>query len=317
MEKSLTVNHGEQQVEEWIPLQNGCICCSVKDSGVAALESLIERQKNFDYILLETTGVADPGNVAPMFWQDEGVGSSIYLDGIVTVVDAKNILTSLDEPSTEELPQGEEEHGRAHGSPLMSTAHLQISHADIILLNKTDLVSSADLEAVHQRLRSINAVVKIIPTHHSTVECLSGTILDLRAYSSFDAATSSPSATQPDFASKGHSHLDPTLSTLDMTFPILSSDDFSILERCLEDVLWPTEQEKPYEVHRTKGLLRLKDGSAKMLQGVRDIFDITDAQSIPEDDNSDQQQEQKYSRVVLIGRHLNEIPPNLGWKPSP
>jgi CCR4-NOT transcription complex subunit 2 len=72
----------------------------VKDSGVAALESLIERQtdRKFDYILLETTGVADPGNIAPMFWMDEGLGSSIFLDGIVTVVDAKNILKSLDIP---------------------------------------------------------------------------------------------------------------------------------------------------------------------------------------------------------------------------
>src|ERR1700760_2403615 len=90
IEKSLTVSQGNQSTTEWIPLANGCICCSVKDSGVAALESLVERQsdRRFDYILLETTGVADPGNIAPMFWMDEGLGSSIYLDGIVTVVDA-------------------------------------------------------------------------------------------------------------------------------------------------------------------------------------------------------------------------------------
>ena len=120
IEKSLTVAQDGQQAEEWIPLQNGCICCSVKDSGVAALESLVERQKNFDYILLETTGVADPGNIAPMFWMDEGLGSSIYLDGIVTVVDAKNILKSLDDPTQEELPESEHEHHEHNpASPLM------------------------------------------------------------------------------------------------------------------------------------------------------------------------------------------------------
>jgi G3E family GTPase len=141
IEKSISVNQDERQTEEWIPLANGCLCCSIKDSGVAALEALVERQKDkkFDYILLETTGVADPGNIAPMFWMDEGMGSSIYLDGIVTVADAKNILKSLDEPTQEELPN---EADHAHGAgPLMSVAHLQISHADIILLNKTDLVS--------------------------------------------------------------------------------------------------------------------------------------------------------------------------------
>ncbi|KAI9877939.1 MAG: hypothetical protein M1823_007027, partial [Watsoniomyces obsoletus] len=117
IEKSLTVNQDDQQSQEWIPLANGCICCSVKDSGVAALESLVERQsdKRFDYILLETTGVADPGNIAPMFWMDEGLGSSIYLDGIVTVIDAKNILKSLDEPTQEELPNSEDH--KQHSGP--------------------------------------------------------------------------------------------------------------------------------------------------------------------------------------------------------
>ncbi|KAL9062154.1 MAG: hypothetical protein Q9157_009178, partial [Trypethelium eluteriae] len=97
IEKSLTVSQEGQKVEEWLELANGCICCSVKDSGVNAIEALMDRRGTFDYILLETTGLADPGNIAPLFWVDEGLGSSIYLDGIVTLVDAKNILTSLDE----------------------------------------------------------------------------------------------------------------------------------------------------------------------------------------------------------------------------
>lgn len=274
----------------------------MKDSGVAALESLVERQKNFDYILLETTGVADPGNIAPMFWMDEGLGSSIYLDGIVTVVDAKNILRSLDDPTTEELPESEHEHEHDEHSPLMSTAHLQISHADVILLNKTDLVSKHELDIVQGRIMSINAVAKLMLTDHSKVENLSGTVLDLFAYSSFQQESSNP-----DFSSKGHSHLDPTISTLDISLPMLDEAGLERLERCLEDVLWPTDVPKPYEVHRTKGLLSLTNGRTMMLQGVREIFEVTDAKSTPESDTN------SGSRVVLIGRNLDKIPKDLGW----
>ena len=202
-------------------MANGCLCCSIKDSGVAALESLVERQtdKKFDYILLETTGVADPGNIAPMFWMDEGIGSSIYLDGIVTVVDAKNILKSLDEPTQEELPN-EEDHPHGLG-PLMSTAHLQISHADIVLLNKTDLASTEQLHTVHDRIRSINALAKIIHTTHSVVDDLSGTVLDLQAYSTFPSV--------PPFQEKGHSHLDPSIHTRTMPLPAFDTQDLPAL----------------------------------------------------------------------------------------
>lgn len=263
----------------------------------------MERQKNFDYILLETTGVADPGNIAPMFWMDEGLNSSIFLDGIVTVVDAKNILKSLDEPTPDELPELEHElHEHDPSSPLMSTAHLQISHADIILLNKSDLVTAAELEAVKDRIFSINAVAQIIVTDHSRVPGLSGTVLDLSAYNSFSADTDTP-----DFSSKGHSHLDPTLSTISISLPVLDTAGFSKLEQCLEDILWPSGLPKPFEVHRTKGLLRLANGACKMVQGVRDIFDITDARSDPEQANEG-------SRIVLIGRNLDRVPSDLGWR---
>ena len=88
----------------------------------------MEKKGAFDYILLETTGLADPGNLAPLFWVDEGLGSTIYLDGIVTLVDAKNISKSLDEPAKDTI-QHEEHDG--HNGPILTTAHLQISHADV------------------------------------------------------------------------------------------------------------------------------------------------------------------------------------------
>lgn len=196
----MSVNKDGQEVTEWMEVGNGCICCSVKDSGVMAIESLMERQGTFDYILLETTGLADPGNIAPIFWMDEGLGSSIYLDGIVTLVDAKNIMRLLDEPAAEEKAEAHDKH-HDHGSgPVLSMAHMQISHADVVILNKTDLVTVEELEAVRDRVTSINSVAKIHVTDHSRTPQIEGVLLDLHAYDHL---------ADLDFSKKGHSHMDP------------------------------------------------------------------------------------------------------------
>jgi G3E family GTPase len=140
-----------------------------------------------------------------LFWLDDGLGSSIFLDGIVTLVDAKNVLKSLDdgegdEPAKLDERKHEDEHG--HQGPLLTTAHLQISHADVILINKTDLVSADELQKVVDRTRSINGLARIKTTTKSQVPQLEGFILDLHAY---DEVTDADLK----FASKGHSHLDP------------------------------------------------------------------------------------------------------------
>jgi CCR4-NOT transcription complex subunit 2 len=152
------------------------------------------KQGKFDYILLETTGLADPGNLAPLFWVDEGLASTIYLDGIVTLVDAKNIVKSLDDPAGKVDGHDESDH---HG-PVMTTAHVQISHADVIVINKTDLVSEQELQAVQDRIRSINGLAKIHLTKESAVPQLEGFLLDLHAYENVVELDNS----------KGHSHLD-------------------------------------------------------------------------------------------------------------
>jgi G3E family GTPase len=174
-----------------------------------AIESLMERRGTFDYILLETTGLADPGNLAPVFWVDDNLGSSIYLDGIVTLVDAKNILRLLDEPAPEETASshtdGTESEGHGHSGPVLSMAHMQISHADVIILNKADLVTQEELDHVRSRILAINSVAKIHVTDHSRTPQIEGVVLDLHAYDHLDSL---------DFGAKGHSHIDPVTLTL-------------------------------------------------------------------------------------------------------
>ena len=156
----------------------------------------MERRGAFDYILLETSGLADPGNIAPLFWVDDGLGSTIYLDGIVTLVDAMNILTSLDEKSTHDSSlSGEEDHQGSH----VTTAHLQISHADVIVLNKTDAVSTEQLQKVKDRIKTVNRLAKILETQYSQVPQLQGTVLDLHAYNGVGSL---------EIGTREHSHLD-------------------------------------------------------------------------------------------------------------
>ena len=151
----------------------------------------MERRGAFDYILLETSGVADPGNIAPLFWVDDGLGSSIYLDGIVTLVDARNILRTLDRDVTSEQSMLQDSSDRSSGEHL-TTAHFQLSHADVIILNKADLVGDEELEDARQRIKGINSLARLEITKYSRVAQLDGTILDLHAYDQVGVSTMPP-----------------------------------------------------------------------------------------------------------------------------
>ncbi|KAG6008365.1 hypothetical protein E4U21_004569 [Claviceps maximensis] len=291
IEKSLTVNQGDQRVEEWLDVGNGCICCSVKDTGVNAIESLMEKKGAFDYILLETTGLADPGNIAPLFWVDDGLGSTIYLDGIVTLVDAKNVLRSLDEPVGN--ASGHNDHDD-HG-PVMTTAHVQISHADVVVINKSDLVSEDELGLVKARIQSINRLAKLHITEKSVVPQLEGFLLDLHAYDQFN---------DTDDRLKGHSHLDPTISTLCIPVPRLDNSNLADVDKWLRSVLWDNKLpgsngEDKFEIHRSKGRIVLNDGKTKMLQGVREVFELSDAPQPGE-------VRPEEGKIIFIGRNLSE-----------
>lgn len=295
IEKQLTISDSNSTTATpapFVPLANGCICCSVKDIGVAAIENLMEQSGLFDYILLETTGLADPGNIAPMFWLDDGLGSTIFLDGIVTLVDAKNVLKSLDDGLGDTT---EHNHDTKNG-PLLTTAHLQISHADVILINKIDLVSEAELEQVLQRIRAINGLARIKTTKKSQVPHLEGLVLDLHAY---DEVTDADLA----FASKGHSHLDPAITTATMTFPALRPTQVEALDYFLRTILWEETlpghaEHMPFEVHRLKARVPVQDGRMLLVQGVRNLYEMNETRG--------QGIEGERAKLVLIGKGVDQ-----------
>jgi G3E family GTPase len=258
----------------------------------------MDRRGTFDYILLETTGLADPGNIAPMFWVDDGLGSTIYLDGVVTLVDAKNILRCLDEPVGEEVVDD----GAGHAGKHLSTAHLQISHADVIVLNKADLVTRKELKAVEERVRSINSLAKIQVTDHSQVPKLEGLVLDLHAYD--DVTVESL-----DFASKGHSHLDPAIGTITLTLSALTPYQYEQLDAWLRSLLWDNKlvgsnQSSGWDIYRIKGRIVLDNGTVKLLQGVREIFELIEATEASPQSTAGPD----CGKIVLIGRNISTQP---------
>ena len=270
--------------------------------------------KPFDYIILETSGLADPGNLVPLFWVDEGLGSGLYLDGVVTLVDAGNLFRSLEEPSNDEKatpttnvgsPSAEEEEAdRNEGQTKHAhetVAHRQLATADVIVLNKCDTVPvNEDLTRIEARVRSINGLAKIHRTAFSQIPQLESFLLDLHAYDGFDAV---------DIAARniesGHSHLDPTIGTVTIPLPEpLSDDELETLENWMRALLWEgvllsrrdDGEMTDFEMHRTKGRILMEKGKNKIVQGVREVFEIID------DDRGKGNVE---GRLVFIGRGLN------------
>lgn len=135
--------------EEIFEMNNGCICCTVRGDLIRILGNLMKRKEKFDYILVETTGMADPGPVAQTFFVDDEMQTKMKLDGIVTLIDAKHVWEHIDDSS--EVKE-------------------QIAFADVILLNKIDLVAPEDVERLEARIKSMNAAAKIYRTQNAVTD---------------------------------------------------------------------------------------------------------------------------------------------------
>jgi G3E family GTPase len=135
--------------EEVFEMNNGCVCCTVRGDLVRIIDGLMKRKGKFDAIILETTGLADPAPVAQTFFVDEDVRDKTILDAVVTVADAKWLSDRL-----KDAPE----------------AKNQIAFADVIVLNKTDLVTKAELAEVEARIRGINPYAKLHRTERAQVQ---------------------------------------------------------------------------------------------------------------------------------------------------
>ncbi|GAB4820610.1 hypothetical protein N2152v2_007656 [Parachlorella kessleri] len=162
-------------MDEWVTVENGCICCSSKNDMVKALEALMQQRDRFDYVVIETTGLANPGPVAAALWTDAELESSICLDAVVTVVDAKNILRQLrDQP-------GRNAEAQPGAEASVNEAQQQLAFADVVLLNKVDLVSPAQLQEIMREIAAVNGDARVLPCQRCQVDL--GHILNTGIYS--------------------------------------------------------------------------------------------------------------------------------------
>ncbi|BGP22310.1 COBW domain containing protein 2 [Rhodotorula toruloides] len=311
--KAISVQSDEAMVEEWLELNNGCLCCSVRDTGLLAIINLMEKKGRFDQIMLETTGLADPAPIIESFWNEPALNLEVGLDAVVAVVDAAGIEKQLQEP-------------RLDGS--YNEAQRQIATADVVVLNKVDLVRPEDLDRIEAALRSVNSTALIHRTTRSSIDL--SLILDLNIYASPSIpirtetlapfaqtdATSTCAGCESGDTSHSHAHPIPSSSAhaddiSSLTIPLTtlpSVENGSAFYRIVSRLIWdsqvppPSPSDEPLSVDllRTKGFLRTQDGASYILQGVRDIFDIS---PVPAATVAEEEREVR-PKLVLIGRGI-------------
>ena len=162
--------------EEIFEMNNGCICCTVRGDLIRIISSLIKRRAQFDHILIETTGLADPGPVIQTFFVDDEMKEKLTLNAIVTLVDARHIQLHLD--SCDEAVR-------------------QIAFADVILLNKTDLATPTDLNALEARIRAMNGVAKVHRCQNASIPI--ATVLDIGGFNLDRAIGIDPRFLDPEY----------------------------------------------------------------------------------------------------------------------
>ncbi len=260
--------------EEVFEMNNGCICCTVRGDLIRILGGLMKRKDKFDAILIETTGLADPAPVAQTFFVDDEVRQRAKLDAIVTVADAKHLLQRL-----EDTHEAEE----------------QIAFADVILLNKTDLVSPEELQVVEARIRSINAYAKL----HYTQKC--DIALDkVLARGAFDLDRILE--LEPEFLGEDHHHHDDDIQSY--SFKTMQPLDHDRFQRWMGDLV----AVKGPDILRSKGILAFKGEPRRFVfQGVHMLLD-GDLQREWKPD------ERRESRLVFIGRNLSRDELQAGFE---
>ena len=254
--------------EEVFEMNNGCICCTVRGDLIRILGGLMKRADQLDAIIIETTGLADPAPVAQTFFMDQDVADRTKLDAIVTVADAVHLNTQL---------------GEHH------EAEEQIAFADVVLLNKTDLVDADGLEGVETRIRKINPYTKIIRTAHC--EAPLDNILGLDAFS-LDRVLE----VEPDFLESDHDH-EHDDDVKSVSFVQEAPLDLDKFETWFGNLLRTHGQ----DILRSKGIIEFLGVDERyVFQGVHMLMDASPMGNWPEGKS-------RSSRMVFIGRNLESM----------
>jgi G3E family GTPase len=219
-------------------MSNGCICCSIRKDLIETLNRLLEQHKKFDHILIESTGLASSGPTAQAFLIEDEISKSLFLDGIVTLVDAKHIDNNLNE---------------------QVVVSEQIAFSNVILLNKADLVTELEMEKLEKKIRQINPTAKVCKTTHAVIDL--DQILNIGG---FDLNK----VLETDTFNTHHHKMDATISSVSLSFP--GYIDPNRLNVWLQMLLLT----EGMNIFRAKGILNIKDSTERYLfQSVYMMFE--------------------------------------------
>ena len=265
----------ESSEETLIEVMNGCICCTVRGDLTEVLDRMYDRIKDFDGVLIETTGLADPAPVAQTFFVEDKISKRYKLDGIITVVDAKHLIQHLDD----EKPEGIE-----------NEAVEQLAFADRIMLNKIDLVDDAEIKTVESRIKAVNGFAPIYRTENSLIDPK-----ELINIGSFDLQRTL--VMDPEFLDTDaeHEH-DARVTSTSSKFE--GELNVNKLQNWIGDLM----RTKGEDLFRYKGVLAVKGMDEKFVfQGVHMLFggDFSREIGLWKED------EKRECRFVFIGRDLD------------
>jgi G3E family GTPase len=306
IDNELIVNADEEVFE----MNNGCICCTVRGDLVRIIDGLMRRKGKFDAIIVETTGLADPAPVAQTFFMDEQVGAKTKLDAVVTVADAKWLKERLkDAPEVKN----------------------QIAFADVILINKTDLVSPAELNEIEARIRAINPYARLHRTERAKIdiaEVLGRNAFDLDRILDIEPAFLEPEESHVHEHEHGENHVhhhgqkdkdEHAHNNVHVHHGLKHYHDEDMQSVALKidqplnpDKFFPWVQDlvatDGKDILRCKGILSFKDDPERFVfQGVHMILDGDHQRPWKAD-------EVRNSRIIFIGRNLPEEKIRTGFE---
>jgi G3E family GTPase len=251
--------------EEIFEMNNGCICCTVRGDLIRIIGNLMKRRDKFDHLVIETTGLADPAPIIQTFFVDEDTRDRLSLDAVVTVVDTKHIWQHWDAEEAQE----------------------QIAFADVILLNKTDLVSEEELAELEKRIRDMNAMAQVYRTRDSEINMEA--LLDVHAFDLNRALTVDPNFLEE----TAHEHDESVYSVAIVESGAVDGDK-------LNDWLGELLRTQGTDIFRMKGILNIAGEERRFVfQGVHMLFD-------GRPDRPWKPEETRKNELVFIGRNLDE-----------
>lgn len=306
--------------EDIIMLNNGCLCCTVRGDLVRMIAELVNKKKgNFDHIVIETTGLANPAPIIQTFYAEDAVFDAVKLDGVVTLVDAKHAKMHIDEVK----PEG-----------VVNEAVEQIAYADRIIVNKTDLVSQQQITSLVQQLKSINSMAHLKQTQYGKVDL--DYVLGIGGFDleRIESAVNDEVSKEDHHSHEAHDHghdddrdhdhdhshnhshehghhdrhhshdhtHDPGVSSVSIVCE--GNLDLEKANMWLGNLL----MERSEDIYRMKGLLSVKGMSERFVfQGVHDIF-----QGSP--DRMWRPDEPRVNKIVFIGKNLDAEELQEGFK---